>query len=287
MSRLRWFALLALVGFVAAPAARVYTADAPMIDRIVVSTNDVTQLVGHGVPGTYLAVYYKQRNFKEGAPDGADPFSWCAWKFGGNRILLGSTIVNGVGNWVLSGLDVMVLPSVPDGSSCAGGLKTEFEIDSTFGGGSAPTGHWLNLRRPTSNTGTVAGGIQGAHRVAAMVTDGPDDGDTPFLHDVDEDGADLCANGIGCGANVTFKCSGGTFQCPQTTVYDASTVIQNDHEYPFILGMMTGHKPGGSVIMAAELSRPALGPTFNVNLKIKGLDKLNLCDTKKFFDFGL
>ena len=51
--------------------------------------------------------------------------------------------------------------------------------------------------------------------------------------------------------------------------------------------MMTGHRPGGSVIMAAELNRPALGPTFNVNLNIKGLEKFNLCDSKKFFDFGL
>ena len=287
MSRLRWFALLVLVGFVATPAARVYTAEAPMIDRISLTTNDITLIEGHGVPGTFLSAYYRQRNFKEGTPDGANLFSWCAWKFGGARIYLGSTFVDGYGAWKLSGLDVQALPSIPDGTSCAGGLKTELEIDTFEAAGSAPTAHWLNLRRPTPNTGTVSGGIQGAYRVAAMVTDGPDDGDAPFQHDVDEDGADLCKNGIGCGANVTWKCSGGTFQCPQTTVYDASTVIQNDHEYPFVLGMMTGHKPGGSVIMAAELNRPALGPTFNVNLKIKGLDKLNLCDSKKFFDFLL
>jgi hypothetical protein len=286
MSRLRWFALLALIGFVATPAARVYTADAPMIDRLQVNFNDLSALVGHGVPGTFLSVYYLQRNFKEGSPDGTDPFSWCAWKFGGGRILLGSTVVNSMGIWHLDNLDVMILPSIPDGTSCAGGLKTEFQIDSLYGNNSAPTAHWLNLRRPTGNTGTVAGGIQGAYRVAAMVTDGPDDGDTAFMRDVDEDGADLCSNGIGCGANVTWKCSGGTFQCPQTTVYDASTIIQNDHEFPFVLGMIAGHKPGGSVVMAAELNRPALGPTFNVNLRIKGLDKLSLCDTKKFFDLN-
>ncbi len=287
MRSVRSIALAALVALAAAPVPRVYTATAPMVDKLVVRHNDLLSLEGHGVPGTFLTVRYRQRNFIEGSTgDAANAFQWCAWKNGGNALPLGSAVVDSYGRWQLGGTDLQILPSYPDGSACGGGLKTELLVESAYGDAWAPEGHWLNLRRPTTNTATVSGQIEYAHRAAALVADGPDDGDTPFNPDVDEDGIDLCAAGL-CNARVSWKCgNGGTWQCPQTTVQDGSGILANDREYPFVVGLISAHKPGGTLVMAAELNRPALGPTFNVNVDIKGLDKLNICDgSGKFFDF--
>ena len=282
MRRIRFIALLALLGFVATPVARVYTAGPPVIDQVQILGNDLKSMHGVGVPGTSLSVRYRQRNFREGAPgDANDPFDWCAWKNNGNALLLGSAVVGSDGHWALANLDLPILPSVPDGGSCGGGLKTELLLDSAYGAGSAPTVQWLNLERPTSQTATVSAALEFADRAAIMVADGPDDGDTPYATDVDEDGVDLCASGIGCGRKVTWKCNGGTFQCPQTTVHDGSTLIDADREYPFVVGMLAGHHPGGTVLMAAEINRPALGPTFHVDLNLGDLPNCN----NKFFDF--
>src|SRR5262249_40630851 len=179
--------------------------------------------------------------------------------------------------WPLYTSDPPVLPSVPDGTACSGGLKTEFLIDSPYAIGEAPVAYWLDVNRPTQQTGTVMGALEFADRAAIAVADGPDDGDTQFARDVDEDGVDLCASGRGCGHKVTWKCNGGTFQCPQTTVHDGSSVFENDLEYPFVVGLLAGHKPGGSVLMAAELNRPALGPTFHLDVDIN-VGGLPSCD---------
>ena len=282
MSRSRLLVLTALFGFAATPVTRVYTAGPPMVDKMQILFNDLQALQGVGVPGTELTVRARQRNFREGTPrDAADPFDWCAWKNNGNPIILGSTVVDANGLWTLDDLDLAILPSVADGDSCGGGLRTELLIDSPFGPGTAPLAHWLNVERPTQQTGTVTGALEFADRAAIAIADGPDDGDTPYPRDVDEDGIDLCASGIGCGAKVTWRCNGGTLQCPQTTIHDGSTVIDADREYPFVVGMLAGHKPGGSVLMAAEINRPALGPTFHLDVEIGGLPACN----NKFFDF--
>src|SRR5262245_24344684 len=282
MQRFRLLVLAALVGFAATPVARVYTAGPPMIDRMQILFNDLHGLQGIGVPGTPVTVRYRQRNFREGVPSAtSDPFQWCAWKNNGNPITPGATTVGADGRWTLDNLDLMILPSVADGGSCGSGVKTEFLLDSPYGAGSTPVAYWLDVDRPSQQTGTVMGSLEYADRAAVAVADGPDDGDTPYARDVDEDGVDLCTSGIGCGTRVTWKCNGGTFQCPQTTVHDGSTIFDADREYPFVVGMMAGHKPGGSVLMAAEINRPALGPTFHVDLDIGGLPHCN----NKFFDF--
>jgi len=282
MQRSRLLVLTALLGLAATPVARVYTAGPPMIEQMQILFNDLKTLHGVGVPGTALTVHARQRNFREGTPrDAADPFDWCAWKNDGNPITLGSAPVGADGRWTLADLDLAILPSVADGTACGGGLRTELLIDSPYGPGTAPVAYWFNVDRPTQQTGTAAGALEFADRAAIAIADGPDDGDTPYPRDVDEDGIDLCASGIGCGAKLTWRCNGGTLQCPQTTVHDGSTVIDADREYPFVVGMMTGHKAGGSVVMAAEINRPALGPTFHIDLDIGGLPN---CDNK-FFDF--
>jgi hypothetical protein len=282
MRRFRQLVLIALLGFAATPVARVYTAGPPMIDQMQMLFNDLRSLRGEGVPGTLVTVRYRQRNFREGVPgDTSDPFDWCAWKNNGDALTLGAAFVGANGRWALENLDLPILPSVADGSACAGGLRTELLLDSPYGAGSAPVSAWLNVEKPTHQTGTVMGSLEFANRAAIVVADGPDDGDTPFVRDVDEDGVDLCASGIGCGTRVTWKCNGGTFQCPQTAVHDGSSLASTDREYPFVVGMLAGHKPGGSVLMAAEVNRPALGPTLNVDLDIGGLPN---CDNK-FFDF--
>ncbi len=282
MRRFRQLVLIALLGFAATPVARVYTAGPPMIDQMQVLFNDLKSLRGEGVPGTLVTARYRQRNFREGGlNDASDPFGWCAWKNNGNALVLGSTIVGSTGRWALDNLDVSVLPSIADGGSCGGGLKTELLLDSVYGAGSAPVSTWLNVEKPTQQTGTVMGSLEFANRAAIAIADGPDDGDTPFPRDVDEDGIDLCASGIGCGTKVSWKCNGGTFQCPQTTVHDGSSITATDREYPFVVGMLAGHKPGGSILMAAEVSRPALGPTFHIDLDIGGLPNCG----NKFFDF--
>jgi hypothetical protein len=251
-----------------------------MIDKMHVLFNDLRGLEGEGLPGSPLTVRYRQRNFREGtAGESSDPFEWCAWK--SNPIHLGGTTVGANGRWALNNLDVSLLPSIPNGDACGSGLKTEILIDSPYSPGSVPVASWLNVNRPTPNTATVQGALEFADRAAIAVADGPDDGDTAFPRDVDEDGADLCASGIGCGRKVTWRCNGGTFQCPQTTVFDGSTITSADLEYPFVVGLLSGHKPGGSVVMAAEINRPALGPTLNLNVKIGGLPA---CDGS-FFDF--
>src|SRR5262245_5008883 len=227
MQRLRQFVLSVLLAFAALPVAHVYTAGPPVIDKMHILFNDLRALHGSGIPGTPLTVRYRQRNFREGQPDDpSDPFAWCAWKNNGNALVAGTTTVGADGRWTLGNLDLPVLPSVPDGTACAGGLKTEFLIDSPYAIGEAPVAYWLDVNRPTQQTGTVMGALEFADRAAIAVADGPDDGDTQFARDVDEDGVDLCASGLGCGHKVTWKCNGGTFQCPQTTVHDGSSVFE-------------------------------------------------------------
>jgi hypothetical protein len=92
------------------------------------------------------------------------------------------------------------------------------------------------------------------------------------------------------GQRVTWKCgAGGTAACPSVTVHDATTITAPDPEFPFLLGTIQGHAPGGSVFAAAAINRgEALGFTVNVNAKLRASLDINLgCDRKKLFDFSV
>ena len=46
--------------------------------------NDLDGVEGLAVPGRFVELWVKQRNFREGTPDGTtETFGWCAWKNGG------------------------------------------------------------------------------------------------------------------------------------------------------------------------------------------------------------
>src|SRR5262245_48901131 len=101
----------------------------PFIYRATAKVNDLDSVEGLAPPGSYVELWVKQRNFREGDPE-LDPFSWCAWKNGGNPIQIGATHADTAGVWKLenlrlSGNTVMVFPPGPGGDVCLGGIYTE------------------------------------------------------------------------------------------------------------------------------------------------------------------
>jgi len=65
----------------------------PLIYRVIANNNDLDAVEGLAPPGRTVELWYRQRNFIEGdlVAGSADPFSWCAWKNNGNRVMLGWT----------------------------------------------------------------------------------------------------------------------------------------------------------------------------------------------------
>jgi hypothetical protein len=292
MKRLRYLFLAALAGFAVLPVAQVYTSGAPWIQKLEVRNNDLAAVQGKGVAGTAINIYYRQRNFKEGYWDvsepGVDPFSWCSWLNNGNAIYLGSAVVDAYGNWRLQGLDTQIMPPLTGGNQCGSGLLTEFQLQSAYGV-AVPDIKWLNVRKPGNQVATIAGAIEFANQVAAGVADGPNDvvdADHPWTIDRDDDGTDLCLTNLGCGARVSWKASAGTFASPSIQMRDDSPLLgPRDQEFSYVTGMIQGHMPGGSVLAVAHVDRPNPAPQVRVDLNIKGLEKLNICDSLGFFDF--
>jgi hypothetical protein len=272
---------------------------APEIYRVAAVNNDLDLVEGLAAPGSLVELWYTQRNFKEGASSGGDRFSWCGWKNGGEPVRLGVTWTNPQGVWRFANLraqnTVMLFPGDPGGDSCHGGIMTQLlpRTCVTQGVGCSawnpPTVRWLNVKKQASNIATAAGAIDDAHQAALAVADGPNDGPEPSsVYDVDQNGLDTTLPGFEPGQRVSWKCgAGGTAVCPSVAVHDATTVIEPDPEFPFILGSMQGHRPGGSVFAAAAINRAEpLGFTVNVSLRFRGLLDLNLgCDQRSFFDF--
>jgi hypothetical protein len=305
MRRIRYLALAALGVFAALPVAHVYTSGAPWVEKMEIRNNDLVGLQGRGVPGTQIGVFYRQRNFKQGCYCDADiacavacvvggaVFEWCGWLFNGGAIFLGSTVVSGAGTWRLQELDTQVLPGTAAGRTCATGVLTQIELQSQYGNVSVPNVKGLDMLDSDAAHQLVGAGIEFANQVAIGVADGPNDVQdavAPWTIDTDDDGADLCVNGIGCGAPVSWKLRGspGTFQPPSIQVRDDSPVIgPRDQEFSHVMGMIQGHKPGGSVLAVAYVPRPApLGPVINVNVDVKGLEDLGGCSSSsRFFDF--
>ena len=272
----------------------------PLIYRATVAVNDLDSVEGLAPPGSWVELWTRQRNFKEG-DQSADPFAWCSWKNGGNPIRIGVAHTDASGMWNLSDLrragnTVMVFPAAAGDDRCLGGIYTELLPRACDSPGvnctswDTPKLHWLNVRRPTSLTGVVAGSVSNAERAAAAVADGPNDGpELSDVLDVDENGIDTTAPGYTWGQRVTWKCgSGGNAVCPSVPIHDSTTAIDTDPEYPFVLGTIQAHRPGGSFIAAGAIKRGhPIGFSVDVNVRFRGSLDINLgCDNKRFFDFS-
>lgn len=269
----------------------------PVIYRVTASNNDLDAVEGIAAPGVQVQLWYRQRNFKEGTVDGDDRFAWCGWKNGGDAVFLGTAIADSGGVWRLSGLrqrtTVMMMPAAGAAKTCLGGIYTELLPRACDASGcsqwSTPTLHWLNVRKPSPQTGTAAGAVSGADQAALAVADGPNDGpEMSSVYDVDQNGIDTTQPGLTRGQRITWKCgAGGTAGCPSVAVHDATTITTPDPEYPFVLGTLQAHRAGGSVIAAAAVPRGQdLGFAVNVNLKFRGRLDINLgCDQAQPFDF--
>jgi hypothetical protein len=290
-----------VVGVLTVRAVTVHSVgSAPLIYRVTTNNNDLDSVEGLAPPGRLVELWYKQRNFREGTEVGVDPFSWCQWKNNGAPIFLGSAWADASGKWRLANLrqatTVMLFPPAAGHNTCQGGVLTQLLPRACDWGGvgctgwTPPTLHWLNVKRQNPLTATAGGAISGAETAAIAVADGPDDGPEPSsVYDVDSNGIDTRAPGLAWGQRVSWKCgTGGTSGCPSVTVHDGTTFTTPDPEYPFLLGTLQGHAPGGSIFAAAAITRgDSLGFTVNVNAKLRGSLDINLgCDRKKFFDFS-
>jgi hypothetical protein len=274
----------------------------PLIYRVVSNVNDLDGVEGLAVPGRFVELWVKQRNFREGAAEGTELFSWCKWKNGGTPVRLGVAQADNAGVFRLGGLrqagnTVMLFPSAPAEDKCAGGIYTEMLTRACDAPGincstwQKPTLHWLNVRKATSIIATLAGSVTDAEQTSAAVADGPNDGPEPSnVVDVDQNGVNTLSPGYTPGQRVTWRCgAGGTAVCPSVTVHDASTVLEADPEYPFVLGTIQAHRAGGSFIAAAAIPRgQPIGFSVNVNVRFRGRLDVNLgCDQAKLFDFSV
>jgi hypothetical protein len=274
----------------------------PLIYRVISNVNDLDGVEGLAPPGRFVELWMKQRNFREGGPDGTETFSWCVWKNHGTPVRLGVVLANDDGTFKManlrqSGNTVMLFPSAPAEDACVGGIYTELLTRSCAWPGfdcsewDHPTLNWLNVRRPTPIIGTVAGAVTGAEQTSAAVADGPNDGPEPSdVVDVDQNGIDTTLPGYTVGQKVSWRCgAGGTAVCPSVTIHDSTTAITPDPEYPYVLGTIQAHRAGGSFIAAGAIPRgQPIGFSVNVNVKFRGRLDLNLgCDQAKFFDFSV
>jgi hypothetical protein len=274
----------------------------PLIYRVTSLVNDLDSVEGLAPPGAFVELWVKQRNFVQGEGGSTtDPFSWCAWKNNGNPILLATTQADAGGIWRLAslrslGTTVMLFPAAPGADACRGGVYTELLPRACDAPGvncsawSAPQLNWLDVRKPSTDTGALAGSVSGAEQTAAAVADGPNDGSEPSdVVDVDQNGIDTTTAGFTPGQKVTWRCgSGGTAVCPAIAVHDGSTAITTDPEFPYLLGTIQAHRAGGSFIAAGAISRPAIGFAVNVDVRLRGRFDVNLgCDNRQFFDFSV
>ena len=273
----------------------------PLVYRATVNANDLEGLEGLATPGSAVHLYMRQRNFKDGTPDGTDRFDWCAWKNRGTAVFIASTWADRNGVFKFTGLranttTIQLVPASAGDDRCRGGLYTELQLVecSPWSGACTtpemPTMHWLNARKLPGGIGAAMGRISNAYQASISVADGPNDGpEFSDVIDVDQNGFDTTKDGGAWGHPIEWRCgAGGTVPCPSIAVYDASSVLETDPEYPYLLATMQGHRPGGSIIATAARARESpLGFTVNVNVKFRGTLDINLgCDRAKFFDFS-
>lgn len=276
---------------------------APLIYRTIANENDLDVVEGMAPPGSFVELWYRQRNFREGtSADQNDLFSWCKWKNNGQSVRVGTTWADAKGVFQMAGLrqgtTVTLFPSAPDGAHCQGGLYTELQVRACdYPGGpcsafSLPSLEYLNINRPSDGMARVTGAVKSADQTSVAIADGPDTFmDWGDQRDVDQMAIDTTQPGFIRGQRVSWRCgAGGTASCPSIAVHDASTVIMPDTEFPYVLGTMQAHRFGGSFIAAvATPRRVPLGASFtvNVNVKFRGRLDINMgCDQKVGFDFS-
>ena len=105
----------------------------PLIYRATVNNNDLDAVEGLGTPGRVVQLWVRQRNFKDGEPDGGDPFRWCDWKNHGDPVFVGTASVDTNGVFRLRELraqstTVMLFPPAAGDDVCRGGLYTELQL---------------------------------------------------------------------------------------------------------------------------------------------------------------
>lgn len=296
-------ACCAVLGMLVFRATTVYSVGSqPKIYRITSVRDLLDSIEGVTTPGRTVEIWYRQRNFKEGDTGGGDPFSWCTWKHGGQKVRLATVTADASGVFRVSNLasasnSVPLFPPAPGDDRCRGGLFTELLPRACDAPGvhcstdHAPVLHWLNVKHLTPTTGATAGSVSQADQAAIAFADGPDDDNSMSNHsDVSFHAVDTTIGGMVRGQQVTWRCGAtGTASCPSAPVYDASTVLESDAEYPFILGTVQAHGDGGSIVASAKIPRGSeLGPNINVDVTVKLRADANInlgCDQPKPFDF--
>ena len=275
----------------------------PFVYRATVNTNDLDGVEGIGTPGRWVQLWFRQRTFKDGTPEGPDRFEWCAWKNSGDEVYLGAVAVNAKGVFRFGNLrnaptTVALYPPAAGDDRCRGGLYTELrlrECDGKTGGNCTepemPTMHWLNVKTLPGSVGAGLGRISDAYQASLSAADGPNDGpEYSDVIDVDQSGFDTTQLGGTPGQPIEWRCGqAGTVSCPSIAIHDASTVTAPDPEFPFVVATLQGHRPGGSIIASAARVRDnPLGFTVNINVKFRGSLDVNLgCDSAQFFDFSV
>lgn len=292
---------LVLMGLVLRAVTVHSVGNLPTIYRVTTNNNDLDGVEGIAPPGRIVELYYKQRTFREGAGEGEDLFQWCHWKNAAIPVYLGAAYADAQGVFRFTNLrqqfTVALFPPSASAGTCQGGVFTQLLPRACEPNGTnctawnVPTMHWLNVKKQQPTIGTAAGAVSNAETASIAVADGPNDGPEPSnVNDVDQNDIDTRRPGMTWGQRVSWKCgAGGTSVCPSVPIHDASTVLETDPEYPYLLGTMQAHRPGGSFFAAGAVSRGQdLGFTANVNVKFRGLLDINLgCDQQKFFDFSV
>jgi hypothetical protein len=281
--------LLAVMGM---PVGEVYSSAFPTIRKLHIVGNDLQWIRGVAKPDQHVWLWIRQRNFKE---DDHSPLNFNCPNNTDDWVQFSDLEpADANGDWMIDGLDLMVLPPAVGTKNCNAALLTEFIVGFGATESDVPILHMFNIPNGTVNSpqSWLEADIENANQVALSVTDGPDDSmDAVGGIDMDEDGLDLCAHpGFNCGDRITFRGSGGTFASPAIDENDASVFdITNpiiDNEYKYILSMAEAHNNGASLLAAAKTPRfnDHLGPAVNVNVNIKAAVDVDLCDSG-FFSF--
>src|SRR5689334_1828779 len=139
----------------------------PIIYRSTVNNNDLDSVEGIGTPGRVVQVWARQRNFRDGTPDGPDVFQWCAWKNNGNPTYVGAATVTAHGVFRLTNLrhqtTIMLFPPSAGDDLCRGGLYTELLLIECDANGAnctsadVPTMHYLNVKQLPGAVAAAAG----------------------------------------------------------------------------------------------------------------------------------